>query len=513
MEPALSIDVTWWQAAFFILDYTIKILAVGFVPEGRRPSSSTAWLLAILLIPFLGLPLFFLMGSPYINRRRHEVYKRANEQLNDAQSHLPDMPPHLCKSREVASILALNRRLTGFPAVTGDQHGLLADYNKAIERMAEVIDSATDYVHVQVYIQSWDDTTDVFYQALADAVARGVKVRLLFDQIGSVKYPGYRKLGKRLDAIGVDWHLMMPLQPWKWRFRRPDLRNHRKIVVVDGRIGFMGSLNLIDRSYRIRRNRRAGRQWIDYMVELSGPIVTSMESVFAIDWYLESDELLDPESSRAALQQRAHTSIPTGARATTPVAATNVVQMIPSGPGYSSEPNLRMFNQLVHHAKNRLVLCSPYFIPDESLLEAVTSAAFRGVRVELYVSERADQFTVHHAQSSYYQALLEAGVHIYQFPSPYVLHSKFALADPQDNHCDGVHAVGMLGSSNMDMRSFGLNYESTLFVVSGSLIDDLNDLASTYRNVSTQLTLEEWERRGFVRRYIDNVMRLTSALQ
>ncbi|MDK4289819.1 phospholipase D-like domain-containing protein [Corynebacterium pseudodiphtheriticum] len=530
MEPALSIDVTWWQAAFFILDYTIKILAVGFVPEGRRPSSSTAWLLAILLIPFLGLPLFFLMGSPFINRRRHEVYKNANEQLNDAQGQLPDMPPHLCNSREVASMIALNRRLTGFPAVIGDQRGLLADYDQAIKRMAEVIDSATDYVHVQVYIQSWDETTDVFYQALADAVGRGVKVRLLFDQIGSLKYPGYRKLGKRLDAIGVDWHLMMPLQPWKWRFRRPDLRNHRKIIIVDGTVGFMGSLNLIDRSYRIRKNVRAGRQWIDYMVELSGPIVTSMESVFAIDWYLESDEVLDPETRhptahdatqgtaqvtmQASPQPTTQTTAPPAALTQTEyISDANVLQMIPSGPGYSSEPNLRMFNQVVHHAKNRLVLCSPYFIPDESLLEAVTSAAFRGVRVELYVSERADQFTVHHAQSSYYQALLEAGVHIYQFPAPYVLHSKFALADPEDNHCDSVHAVGMLGSSNMDMRSFGLNYESTLFVVSGSLIDDLNELAATYRAVSRPLTLEKWEQRGFIRRYVDNVMRLTSALQ
>ena len=518
MEPALSIDVTWWQAAFFILDYTIKILAVGFVPEGRRPSSSTAWLLAILLIPFLGLPLFFLMGSPFINRRRHEVYKNANAQLNDAQKQLPDMPPHLGQSREVASVIALNRRLTGFPAVIGDQRGLLADYDQAIKRMAEVIDTATDYVHVQVYIQSWDETTDVFYQALADAVARGVKVRLLFDQIGSVKYPGYRKLGKRLDAIGVDWHLMLPLQPWKWRFRRPDLRNHRKIIVVDGKVGFMGSLNLIDRSYRIRKNVRARRQWIDYMVELAGPIVTSMESVFAIDWYLESDEVLDPEkqpssTQSAALAQSDTLAPPAALTHPESIHDANVVQMIPSGPGYSSEPNLRMFNQVVHHAKNRLVLCSPYFIPDESLLEAVTSAAFRGVRVELYVSERADQFMVHHAQSSYYQTLLEAGVHIYQFPAPYVLHSKFALADPQDNHCEGIHAVGMLGSSNMDMRSFGLNYESTLFVVSGSLIDALNELAATYRSVSRPLTLEEWEKRGFFRRYIDNVMRLTSALQ
>ena len=234
--------------------------------------------------------------------------------------------------------------------------------------------------------------------------------------------------------------------------------------------------------------------------------------MFAIDWYLESDEVLDLEKQPNSTQSAAPSQSATLPQPES-IHDANVVQMIPSGPGYSSEPNLRMFNQVVHHAKNRLVLCSPYFIPDESLLEAVTSAAFRGVRVELYVSERADQFMVHHAQSSYYQTLLEAGVHIYQFPAPYVLHSKFALADPQDNHCEGIHAVGMLGSSNMDMRSFGLNYESTLFVVSGSLIDDLNELAATYRSVSRPLTLEEWEKRGFFRRYIDNVMRLTSALQ
>lgn len=184
--------------------------------------------------------------------------------------------------------------------------------------------------------------------------------------------------------------------------------------------------------------------------------------------------------------------------------------MIPSGPGYTTEPNLRTFVSIIHHAKNHLVICSPYFIPDEALLSAVTTACYRGVRVDLLVSEKADQFMVHHAQTSYYQALLEAGVHIHQFPAPYILHTKFLVAD---HGPESEVPVAAFGSSNLDMRSFGLNYESTLLVAKGDLLDDLYRLGETYKSVSIPLTLEEWNKRGFWRRYIDNVMRLTSALQ
>ena len=316
-------------------------------------------------------------------------------------------------------------------------------------------------------------------------------MRLLFDQVGSWKYPGYRGLGKRLTSIGVDWHIMLPLQPWRWRFRRPDLRNHRKLLVIDGHVGFMGSQNLIDSSYLMSTNIKKGRHWVDVMVELTGPIVTSLEMVFAMDWYMESEEILIGDAD----------SLPNSP------APENVLQLIPSGPGYSTEPNLRLFNSVVHHAKDRLILCSPYFIPDESLLEAVTTACYRGVRVDLLVSEESDQFMVGHAQSSYYQGLLEAGLRIFLYPAPDVLHSKIMIADPL-----GVSAA-VVGSSNMDMRSFGLNYEISLLVASGDLIDSLYDLAEEYMSVSTELTLEEWNKRGFIRRYVDNAMRLTSALQ
>lgn len=495
---SFSIELGSWQILGLVVEYAIKVVAIGWVPEGRRPSSSNAWLLLILLVPVVGLPLFLLMGSSYLNRRRHRIQQEAHTMIEDVHAGMPDHPPSALLTDSTKDLVHLNRRLTNLPAVAGINGGLLTDYRAIIERLTEAVNEARETVHVEIYIVAWDATTEPFFRALEAAVRRGVAVRLLFDQVGSLKYPGYWGLGRRLRSIGVDWRTMLPIKPLHGRFRRPDLRNHRKMLIVDGQVAFMGSFNLIDRSYLTRANRRAGRQWVDAMVELQGPIVDSLNTVFAVDWYLESDEDLQisPHHEPAALPARADSVV-------------NTLQVIPSGPGYATEPNLRLFTSVVHRAREHLVLCSPYFVPDESLLDAITTACYRGVRVELFVSEKSDQFTVEHAQSSYYQALLEAGAHIYRFPRPYILHSKFLLADPHLTE----EAVGVFGSSNMDMRSFGLNYEVSLLVARGSLLSDLNRLARAYRSVSPELTLSRWKKRRLLRRYVDNVFRLTSALQ
>ncbi|ALC06817.1 hypothetical protein CDES_12345 [Corynebacterium deserti GIMN1.010] len=498
---SFEINLETWQTIGLIIDYSIKILAIGYVPEGRRPSSSTAWLLAILLLPYVGLPLFLLMGSPYINRRRHRIQQEVNDLIENVHDDVPDIPEGMQVSREVESVIKLNRRLTRMPAVTGNNLGMYPDYHASLQRMTQAIDEAKEYIHVEIYIMAWDECTQPFFDALRRAHQRGVTVRLLFDHVGSWKYPGYRRLKKELNSIGFAWYLMLPLQPWRLRFRRPDLRNHRKMLIIDGQTGFIGSQNLIAPNYLQRKNIRVGREWMDLMVEMSGPIVSSMEMIFAGDWYVESNEALDIRD-----HEEAHGYIENTSRDS----QTNLVQLIPSGPGYTTEPNLRMFNSIVHHAKERLILCSPYFIPDESLLEAVTSACYRGVRVELLVSQQADQFAIDHAQSSYYQALLEAGVKIYQFPKPTVLHTKYVLADPDspDNE-----PLGVVGSSNLDIRSFGLNYEISMMIAKGNLIQELNELTATYREKCIKLTLEKWNERSWGRRYVDNLMRLTSALQ
>ena len=492
----MTLDLSWWQFAAMAVDYAIKFVMIGVVPGGRKPSSANAWLLLILLLPVVGLPLYLLFGSTFVSRRRHRIQVRARRALDGAWAGPDDTVRHL--PPETASLVHLNRELTGYPAVRGQVRALWADYSKTMRRMAALIDEASATISIEIYAVAWDDTTDVVFRALQRAVARGVHVRLLFDHIGSAKYPGFRALKKRLTDIGVDWHMMLPLAPLRGRWRRPDLRNHRKVVVIDSEVAFVGSFNLIDRGYLMPGHVKAGRQWVDAFVELGGPIVESVESMFAVDWYTESGETLDVVAGSGAGAGGGVAEPSTG----------DVLQLVPSGPGYLTEPNLRMFNSIVHNAKEQLTLCSPYFVPEESLLEAITSACYRGVRVDLFVGEKADQFMVQHAQSAYYEALLEAGVRIWEFPAPYVLHTKFVLADPGREG-----AVGVLGSSNMDIRSFSLNYESSLFVASGALLEALEQLGANYQAVSRELTLERWARRPWYRRYVDNVMKLTSALQ
>ncbi|MGV0343434.1 phospholipase D-like domain-containing protein [Corynebacterium lehmanniae] len=492
----MSLDLSWWQFAAMVVDYAIKFVMIGVVPGGRKPSSANAWLLLILLLPVVGLPLYLLFGSTFVSRRRHRIQVQARRMLDGAWAGPDGTIAHL--PPETASLVHLNRELTGYPAVRGEVRALWADYRKTMLRLAKLIDEASASISIEIYAVAWDDTTDVVFRALERAVARGVHVRLLFDHIGSAKYPGFRTLKKRLTDIGVDWHMMLPLAPLRGRWRRPDLRNHRKVVVIDSEVAFVGSFNLIDRGYLMPGHVRAGRQWVDAFVELEGPIVQSVESMFAVDWYTESGETLDVVAGSGAGADEGVAEPSTG----------DVLQLVPSGPGYLTEPNLRMFNSIVHNAKEQLTLCSPYFVPEESLLEAITSACYRGVRVDLFVGEKADQFMVHHAQSAYYEALLKAGVRIWEFPAPYVLHTKFVLADPGREG-----AVGVVGSSNMDIRSFSLNYESSLLVASGALLGALEQLGANYQAVSRELTLERWARRPWYRRYVDNVMKLTSALQ
>ncbi|MFE1084244.1 cardiolipin synthase [Brevibacterium sediminis] len=488
LSMVASVATTTW----IVIEYIVKIIAVGVVPENRRPSSSSAWLLLILFVPIVGIPAFLLLGSPYINQRRARIQAEANELMHEGADDLPDVPPSLAAEPEFVSVAQLGRALTALPMVTGDSHGVISDYAASIARMAELVDEAHEYVHVEIYIMAWDSTTDVFFQALERASARGVEVRVLFDHIGSRKYPGFHRLGKRLNAAGIEWHLMLPFIPWRGKARRIDLRNHRKLLVIDGKRAMMGSQNMIDSSYLNRKNSQIGRNWHDIMVELSGPIVAGIEAVFSTDWYSESGQALGIRP-----YERDGNEPEVGG-------ATSAMQLVPSGPGFTTAPNLKVFTSMMYLAQKRLAIVSPYFVPDESLLAAVETAARRGVDVELYVSEQADQYMVDRAQSSYYRSLLEAGVRIFLYPKPAVLHTKCFIVDD-------LYAV--MGSSNMDMRSFGLNYEISLLTTGGDLVDDIIDVVADYQGVSDELTLEEWEKRPWPRRYMESVMRLTSSLQ
>ena len=180
-------------------------------------------------------------------------------------------------------------------------------------------------------------------------------------------------------------------------------------------------------------------------------------------------------------------------------------QIVPSGPGFPNENNLRLFNTLIYGAQHRLSITSPYFVPEQSLLYAITTAAQRGVDVELFVGAEGDQFMVYHAQCSYYRPLLDAGVRIYLYPAPFVLHAKHFSVDDH---------TAVIGSSNMDIRSFNLDFEISMMATgSTDFVSRMREVEDMYRGLSRELTLDEWKTRPLTKRWVDNVMRLTSAVQ
>ena len=466
----------------------VRVVALGVVPGNRKPSTGMAWLLLILLTPWVGLVTFLFFGSPRVESRRRRRQAEVNAAIAERTRTLPDLPQDVRAPGYLGSIVVLNRRLGALPLVAGNQVEILTDYAGSIAAMTEAVGTAERYVNVEFYISAWDEVTAPLFEALVAATGRGVVVRLLFDHLGSRRVPGHRDLLRRLRGTRIEWHPMLPVRPLRGRFRRPDLRNHRKLLVVDGRVGFTGSQNLVEPGYR---KPRAGRHWVDLMVRLEGPVVAELDAVFVTDWNAETGEAPDV------------TVVP--AVAGRPGALTGVTcQVVPSGPGFETENNLRLFTTLIYAATRRISLTSPYFVPDESLLYAVTTAAHRGIDVELFVSERSDQFMVGHAQASYYRALLEAGVRIHLYPEPAVLHSKHFTIDDD---------VAVVGSSNMDMRSFALNYEVSVMLLDAPVVRRFRDVEDRYRAVSRELTAQEWATRSPGARYVDNVMRLTAGLQ
>jgi cardiolipin synthase len=283
---------------------------------------------------------------------------------------------------------------------------------------------------------------------------------------------------------------MLPVQPLRGRYQRPDLRNHRKLMTVDGRVGFVGSMNMIDPGYETAANRRRHLRWRDLMVHVEGPVVQEIEAVFDTDWYSETDEI--PGSTTV------------DATADDDDPATLLAQIAPSGPAFDSENNLALFNSLLYAAERRVSITSPYFVPDESLLAAILTAARRGVAVELFVGGIGDQFVVFHAQHSYYEELLRAGVRIYRYAAPTILHAKHMSVDD---------LVSVVGSSNMDIRSFQLDLELMMLVSGRSFTDQLRAVEDEYRSRSTELTLETWQERSRFHAFVDGIARLSSAVQ
>jgi cardiolipin synthase len=411
----------------------------------------------------------------------HAVSTAIAEHPDLAAYYQPSVPPRY------APFVRLSTNLGGMPAFGGNSVELLADFAGVFKRIAEDIDRAERFVHVEYFTVSRDEETEVVFAALERAHQRGVKVRMLMDHLGSRRYPHFKDTRAGLEAAGIEYYLSLPLKVAGANSSRPDLRNHRKIVVVDGAIGYTGSQNLIKRNYF-----RKDRIYYDELVaRVTGPVAAQLSAAFISDWYAETNVLLNRQTAPEVA------GIPTAT-------GDALCQILPSGSGFDNDNNLKLFTALIHAAHDKLVVTNPYFVPDDSLLIAITSAAQRGVDVTLINSQAEDQFLVGNAQRSYYEELLNAGVKVYWYNPPVLLHTK-AMAIDDD--------VAVIGSSNLDMRSFQLNLEVTLVAYDPAVVAQLRQIEAGYLEKSSPVRLDEWRTRLPRAKLAENMARLTAALQ
>lgn len=483
-----------WIAILGALSYLISILALFIIPANRKPGEATAWLLLIFMAPFLGLILFLLFGSADLSRWRREQQNAMNQRIEEFAKNAERLPElqdlvNPLVSARYNPFIRLNAQLAGMPVIAGNCVEVLSDYVGAVERIVKDIEAARHYIHLEYFMFADDKIGAPVIDALVRAKERGVACRVLIDHLGNTGFHG--PVIKRLRAAGIPVQQMLPVKPFRNQWNRPDLRNHRKIVVVDGAVGYTGSQNLIEDTYHKSGNIKKGMHYIELVARVTGPVVRELNAAFVTDWYSETEELLD---GKTAPETRG-LPLPTG---------DVLCQVLPSGPGFEHNNNLRLFVELFHAAQRQITIANPYVVPDETILMALTSAAQRGVEVTLIVSEIGDQFLVYHSQRSYYEELLRAGVRICRYQSPVLLHSKFFTVDDD---------IAVIGSSNMDIRSFELNLEITLICYDTQVVADLQNVEAEYLRCSRPLELESWLSRPGLSKFFDNLARLTSALQ
>lgn len=478
--------------ALIAIDWSIRIAAIFVVPRNRRPTAAVSWLMLIFIAPIPGLLFFLLIGNPKLPKHRRDAQKHLDAAIskilrsigrNRKIHKLLDVAPP-AKYRSQAT---LNHALARLPVSGGNRVEVLSDYDEVFTRMIRDIDTAKQFVHVEYFIASLDAETTPFFDALARAAGRGVKVRFLYDSYSTRRYKGYKAMLRRLQSDGVRTLGMLPIRLPGKGYIRPDLRNHRKIVVVDGYIGYTGSQNLIARNY----HRKDNLYYDEVVARVEGAAALHLAAVVMTDWHAETGTLLDTK-----LLQRETYELKAYGRAD--------VQILPSGPGYDDQNNLKFFTSLFYSAQTSITVVNPYFVPDEALSMAIVSAARRGVKVTMVNSEAMDQWMVGHAQRSFYEEMLVAGVQLYLYKEPILLHSKFIIVDSD---------LAVIGSSNLDIRSFFLNLEVTLVAYDKGVVRQLRQVEKRYIARSRQLHLHEWRARPARKLLLDNIARLTSSLQ
>ncbi|MCA8979892.1 MAG: cardiolipin synthase [Planctomycetes bacterium] len=457
--------------------------------EKRQPTATLAWLQAILFLPIVGFLLYLLIGTTKAKRIAART-TRAHDHVEALVHKYGLREQSTCETENFEprqqALLKLGDRLASMPATHSNHAEILVDGRETYASAAASIDTATDHVHVQFYIVQPDQTGVALRDLLVRKARQGVQVRVLVDAVGSMSLPA--DFWKPLEDAGGLAARFNPIVRSLNRFRRHeriDFRNHRKIVVVDGRIAFTGGIN-VGREY-LGLDPAMGN-WRDTHARLTGPAVIGLQRTFAEDWYASTDELLDDVRYFPAPEPRHYGKA--------------LVQVIDSGPDRKWSPIEHIYTQAIALSEEAVWITSPYFIPSQSIESALVAAALRGVDVRVLVPEKSDSRVVTLASSSWYRDLIEAGVRIFRYQSGFV-HAKTMVVD---------RWVGTIGSANLDTRSFDLNFELGIFLQDSEFTDQLRAQFEADLLHAREWTIEDERAVGLGLRILRALARLMSPL-
>jgi cardiolipin synthase A/B len=474
-----------WYWAFFISEWAIRIgLTFHLLKKRTLPSNKLAWLCVIYVIPYLGLVLYLMLGGGRLSRRRAKKIRKA-QQVSPAnvwrnrreavltQPPMDDFAKNMMRQAE---------HVGGMFAVAGNSIDFLSDTQSMVDRLIKDIDHSRHHCHLLFYIFQPDVMGQLVASALMRASSRGVECRLLVDDAGSWAFVRNSALIHELRAAGVQVVPALEVSYIRRGLERLDMRNHRKLAIIDGEIAYAGSQNIVEPDFG---HRRAGA-WVDLTGRFTGPVVGQMQSVFNHDWTYETEEQLLTEK---------YFPQPT-------FTGEVVAQSVPTGPSYDTGDFHRVLLTGINSAQRRIIITSPYLVPDESTMIALSMASDRGVNVWLVLPKMSDHWVVSAAGKAYYAPLLESGVRIFLY-QPGLLHAKTVTIDD---------SMALLGSSNLDVRSFYLNFELSILMYGGNITSQLRQAQQSYINQSVEIDLKRWLKRPAWRTYGDQAMALLSPL-
>ena len=482
LHPALRI------ASLLIFIVHLLVLARAITRPDRTPASRVAWVAVITFLPLVGVIAYLLLGETSIGRDRAR-------RLRETQAHLarPDDRTHAPRTLDPQAkpLFDLLQSINGFAPVAGNRIRLLGspdapptepkiDSNVAIDALIADIDEARDHVHISFYIWLDDHNGGRVADAVAAAARRGVTCRVMVDALGSrafVRGPRWQQLrdaGTKLLATLDDIPRLGRLA-----IGRIDLRNHRKIAVIDNRISYCGSQNCADPEFRTATKYAP---WIDIFLRCEGPVVRQEQALFLTAWIAETGEPLQ--------------ALPAAGPPPEPMPDDVVAQMFGTGPTTRGNAMSDAFVAAMYAARDELLITTPYFVPDESILRALCAAPRRGVRTTIIFPARNNSWLVGSSCRSCYLEMLEAGVAIHEYPLG-LLHTKSLTVDGR---------IALVGSANMDRRSLQLNFENDLLIADPAITGTIRERQRGYLSVSTPVKAETVRGWPFPERLVQNAI-------